>query len=219
MSVKPFDDLGPQGRAKRAQIIEAARLLFLERGFERTSMDTLREVAGVSKATLYNHYPSKEALFSDVVRTIVDRVAGDWLPAVEDAAGGLRSRDELRQALVLLAQRALTTMMQPEYLALVRVVITDLHRFPQLGEIYRAAGPEPGMRRFAGFLERARANGLAEFTDPNAAARLFIGSILSYALMDGLLVAGEPRVPPPEQIVAVVDLFLRAITQPETPSP
>lgn len=175
-------------------------------------MDAICDTAGVSKATLYNHYQNKEALFSDVVREIVDRIAGEWLSAIEDDALTLTSKEDLRRTLTTFAQHSLTSLMSPEYLALVRVVIADLRQFPQLGEIYRAAGPEPAMRRFASFLDHARKKGLVEFADPFIAARLFIGSILSYTLMDGLLVAHEPHIPPAEQVEAIVDLFMRSIT-------
>jgi TetR/AcrR family transcriptional repressor of mexJK operon len=211
MPLKPIEDLRPQGRAKRAQIIDAARQLFLERGFERTSMDAIRDAAGVSKATLYTHYANKEALFSDVVREIVDRIAGDWLPNIADAAVDLHTPEDLRRALIALAQRSFATLMRPEYLSLVRIVIADVHQFPQLGEIYRAAGPEPGLRRVAGFLETAHARGLADVADPVAAARLLMGTILSYALIDGLLTPAAPNVPDPAQVEAVVALFMRAI--------
>jgi AcrR family transcriptional regulator len=211
MSIREIDSLGPQGRAKRAQMIEAARQLFLERGFERTSMDAIRDRAGVSKATLYNHYQNKEVLFADVVRTIVNDVMSDWLPMLVENAPKLRSREDLRQALIVLAQHALRTMMSPEYLALIRVVVSEMNQFPQLSEIYRVAGPESGITIFSHFLEQARARGLATFDDASTAARLLIGSLLSYALIDGLLVAGPPSFPPSVPIEALIDLFMRAI--------
>lgn len=213
MPLQPRDDLGPHSQIKRDQIVEAARRLFLERGFERTSMDAIRDLAGVSKATLYNHYANKEALFSDVVRKIVERLAGDWLQTLGDAAPKLEGHEALRQTLTQLAQRSLETLMRPEYLALVRVVIADIHQFPQLGEIYRSVGPGPALHRFAAFLTHARSQGLVVCPDPDAAARLFLGSILSYALLDGLLASGTPQVPSSVQVAAIVDLFLRALAQ------
>jgi hypothetical protein len=61
------------------------------------------------------------------------------------------------------------------------------------------------------FLEQARARGLATFDDASTAARLLIGSLLSYALIDGLLAAGPPSFPPSVPIEALIDLFMRAI--------
>jgi TetR/AcrR family transcriptional repressor of mexJK operon len=211
VAVKQFEELGAQSRAKRTQIVESARQLFLEHGFERTSMDAIRELAGVSKATLYNHYTNKEALFADVVSSIVASITSGWLPSVEERAVELRTREDLQRELTTLARRALATMTRPEYLALVRIVVADLTHFPQLSQIYRTAGPQSGLRLFASFLQQARARGLAEFDDPEVAARLFAGSMISYALIDGLLIAGAPHGVPVAPVDALVALFMRAI--------
>ncbi len=53
---------------KRQQILEAGRELFFAQGYADTSMDQVTAKSGVSKATLYNHFPSKEKLFEEVVR-------------------------------------------------------------------------------------------------------------------------------------------------------
>ena len=60
------------------QILGAARELFSERGFAGTSMEAIREKAGVSKPTVYNYYPAKEELFVDVLRRHIDENFGDW---------------------------------------------------------------------------------------------------------------------------------------------
>src|SRR6185312_14690775 len=58
---------GTSPRRKVVLILEAARALFLEVGYGATSVDAIARAAGVSKATLYGHFPSKEALFEAVV--------------------------------------------------------------------------------------------------------------------------------------------------------
>lgn len=52
---------------KRAAILEGAIKVFTKNGFDASSMDHIAEVAGVSKRTVYNHFPSKEALFQSIV--------------------------------------------------------------------------------------------------------------------------------------------------------
>src|SRR5215217_4506856 len=49
--------------AKRRQILEGARKVFLARGFDGASMGESAKVAGVSKGTLYVYFDSKESLF------------------------------------------------------------------------------------------------------------------------------------------------------------
>ncbi|MBD0354642.1 MAG: helix-turn-helix transcriptional regulator, partial [Rubrobacteraceae bacterium] len=59
------EELGPRARAKRDQILDGARRVFLRDGFAGASTDDIAAEAGVSKRTLYAYYPSKEDLFVD----------------------------------------------------------------------------------------------------------------------------------------------------------
>ncbi len=51
---------------RRTAIISAARGIFVEKGFERTTTRALAEAAGVSEALLFKHFPNKEALYSAI---------------------------------------------------------------------------------------------------------------------------------------------------------
>src|SRR5690348_17437726 len=63
----------PKDLEKRAAILEAAKRLFPQHGFEGTSMDAVAAEAGVSKLTVYSHFGGKEALFIETVRCKCDR--------------------------------------------------------------------------------------------------------------------------------------------------
>lgn len=208
--------LTPRARAKRDQIRVAAQALFLERGFAGASTDAISLEAGVSKETLYKHFPSKEDLLADCLRHLIDEFSiGDLLAA--DGWRSINTRDDLRGALLDLAQGLVYNLMHPDYLALVRVIITEIPRLPQLGDIFRHAVPENAFRGITNLLENAQAAQVAHVADAEAAARTFVGPLLTYVLIDGLLV-GESSIrrPPPVRIEAVVDLYLQAITIPET---
>ncbi|HEY6256266.1 MAG TPA: helix-turn-helix domain-containing protein, partial [Xanthobacteraceae bacterium] len=56
-----------QDSAKRRQIIEGARQVFLAQGFDAASMNEIARVAGVSKGTLYVYFANKEQLFEAIV--------------------------------------------------------------------------------------------------------------------------------------------------------
>lgn len=56
-----------RGSRKRQTILDAAVAEFGRLGYEGTSMDRIAEVSGASKRTVYNHFPSKDALFQAVV--------------------------------------------------------------------------------------------------------------------------------------------------------
>jgi TetR/AcrR family transcriptional regulator, mexJK operon transcriptional repressor len=205
------EELGPRGRAKRDQILAGARRVFLRDGFAAASTDAIAAEAKVSKRTLYVYYPSKEELFAGVMRGLtIENPQTRALEAMEEMAPG--SEEELRWDLLELARKIVATMMQPDYLALLRTTIADTHRFPQLGGLFRATVPERAMRSFAVFIERGRERGVVgSHVDGETAARMFVGSLLTHAVLDGLLAEGPPRVPEQEKIEEIVELYMKAI--------
>ena len=202
---------GSRAWAKREQILAGAQQAFLRDGFAATSTDTIAAEARVSKRTLYSYYPGKEELFADVLRRLtIENPQTQVLASVEEMEPG--DLGELREALVELATKVMSTMMDPDYLALLRTIIADTHRFPQLGEIYRSTVPERGFRVFLTLMERMRERRMVDVPDAEAATRLFFGPIVTYALLDGLFKPGEqPHPPAPEKIEHIVDMYMKAI--------
>jgi len=201
----------PRAREKRAQIRTAAQRLFLENGFANTSTDAIIKEAGVSKETLYAYYASKEDLLTDVLQHLVHHLPRDPQPLL-NAAAAIGTRDGLRDVLTHFAQEVITDIMQPTYLALLRIIIAESPRVPQLGELFRATIPAQGFRNIAALLQQAHARGVARVPDVDTAARMFIGPMLTYAILDGLFVVdGPPRPPAPERIAAIVALFMETI--------
>ncbi len=192
--------------------MEGARRVFLREGFAAASTDVISREAGVSKRTLYAYYPSKEELFGDVLRRLT--IENPQTRVLESVRGAdPESREELREALLGLAKKLVPTMMSPEYLALLRTIIADSHRFPQLGEIFRSTVPEQGIREGRDMLRRAQENGVAVEGDPEVMVRMFIGPLLTYALVDGLFRPdGEPQPPGTEKIEEIVGLYMKTIS-------
>lgn len=79
----------------RERILRSAAALFRQRGFNGASMQDLAEVVGITKSSLYHHFPSKQALLSEILANTVDRVT----PALEAIAeSDLPASERLRQA-------------------------------------------------------------------------------------------------------------------------
>ncbi|MEU2233044.1 TetR/AcrR family transcriptional regulator [Streptomyces vietnamensis] len=138
MDPKPVPT-GPRAARKRQAVIRAARDLFLREGFG-VGMDAIAAEAGVSKVTVYNHFGSKEALFTAVVAGALDE------PLHGDADGPDLSRladaEDLRAALTEAGRAwARAVRADEEGRALRSLVTTELHRFPDLGRAWRAHGP------------------------------------------------------------------------------
>ena len=206
------EELGPRARAKRDQILSGARAVFLRDGFAAASTDAIAAEAKVSKRTLYVYYPSKEELFADVMRKLtIENPQTRALETIEGMSPG--SEEELRRDLLGLARKIVAAMMQPDYLALLRTTIADTHRFPQLGGLFRATVPERALKNFAVFIEKSRERGaVGPDVDGDTAARMFVGLLLTYAVLDGLFAEGPPRPPAQEKVEDIVDLYMKAIT-------
>ena len=205
------EEKGSRAWAKREQIVAGAQRVFLRDGFAGASTDDIAAEARVSKRTLYSYYPGKEELFADVLRRLtIENPQTRVLAAVEEVEP--EDLGELRETLIGLAGRIVSVMMDPDYLALLRTIIADTHRFPQLGEIYRSTVPERGFRTFLSLMERVRERGIVEIPDAEAATRLFFGPLVTYALLDGLFKPGErPQPPAREKIEHIVDMYMKAI--------
>ena len=210
--VATSEELGPKALAKRDQILAGARRVFLRDGFAAASTDAIAAEAKVSKRTIYVYYSSKEALFAGVMRRLtIENPQTRALESMEEMSPG--SEEELRRDLLELARKIIATMMQPDYLALLRTTIAETHRFPQLGGLFRATVPERAMRSFAVFIEKSRERGVVgPDVDGDTAARMFVGPLLTYAVLNGLFAEGPPRPPAQEKIKEIVELYMKTIT-------
>jgi AcrR family transcriptional regulator len=196
-------DVGPES-AKRRQIMDGARRVFLADGFDGASMNDIARVAGVSKGTLYVYFDSKEALFEALIRE--DRQSqAERLVIPADA-------DDPRAVLAVFGRRLIALMTQPELIAQVRIVIGATHKFPRLGRAFYESGPCYGEKRLAARLEEWRGAGALNIADSRRAARQFVDMCKGEAFMSCLF--GVTETATPETIAAGVDaaveVFMRA---------
>ncbi len=197
---------------KRAQIRDAARQLFLQYGFQGTSTDAILAAAGIaSKETLYRYYAKKEDLFVDVIRLLT--VERSSLRQFMEPSPEPASAQELRMLLRVVAQDVLETMLQPDYLALIRITIAELPRFPQLGVLFRQTVPEQAMNYLLTLLHNGRAHGVVrQNKDLETIGRMFLGTLLTYAIFDGLLLnTQEPQMPETSVIDAIVENIIDVV--------
>jgi AcrR family transcriptional regulator len=76
-----------RGQATRAHLIEVATRLFAEHGYDDTSIGAVLTETGVSRGSLYHHFPGKDALFLAVFEAVSARIAAEMTAAIQDAAG------------------------------------------------------------------------------------------------------------------------------------
>lgn len=206
------EGLNSRSRAKRDQIRDGAQRLFLESGFTNTSTDAIARETGVSKQTIYVYYSSKEELLADVLQRLIEN--GQQYMFVEPEGTPLRTSEEVRDSLYSLAENLVSALMRPDYVALVRMIVAETPRVPRLGYLFRDAVPEQVLGTVRMLLERAQQEGAIGEVDADAASRMFVGSLLTYVLIDGLFVGdGPPRPPAFERVKATTDLLVDAIAR------
>ncbi|MBV9230360.1 MAG: TetR/AcrR family transcriptional regulator, partial [Chloroflexi bacterium] len=166
--------------------------------------------AGVSKPTLYRYYQNKEALFIAVLEQLaVGHLSSEALLALRGRP--MENLSVLEEALTLWAQETIKSILHPTYIGLVRLLIAELPRFPQLGRYFSQAVPQQGGAFLREILENARQHGVIVGDDLELGGRLLAGPLLTY-MGNGLLTAEEDsHAPPPERIAALVRLAVRAL--------
>lgn len=189
--------------ARRDRIIAIAQQLFLEGGFAGTSMSEVAARLGGSKATLWSYFPSKESLFEAVLER-----ASDDLDEILTAV--LRPDDEPGIALPKFAERYVARLTSPDAIRLLRLIASELERFPQLGVMLYEGGMGRVVGRVSQYFYVQTAMGRLDVPNPDEAARQFCALLkqpvharIWYGKTDG------GRVPDMD-IPAAVAMILRA---------
>ncbi|MYR73280.1 MULTISPECIES: TetR/AcrR family transcriptional regulator [unclassified Streptomyces] len=194
---------------KREAITSAATELFLDRGYDGTSLARIAEAAGVSKSTLFKQFPTKAALFQAIVTESWRRGAGDT--AARPQAGDLRS------GLTAIGHRYADLIGQPRMAGLFRIVIAELPRFPELGRMQFQLGKLPYFASVQHYLQSEHEAGNADVPDAESAANQFLGMIANYVLWPRMLLTGWN--PAASDIHSVVEEAVQTMLARYTPNP
>lgn len=193
----------PNGKAEA--VLAAAERAFLAAGFGAVTMDAIAREACVSKATVYAHHASKETLFGAVIARLSERRFHSFSVEALDPV-------DIEASLTAIATRFLDLVLSPEAIALNRVIIAEVGRFPALGAVFWDAGPERTRMQIEGFLRRAAAAGSLAIANPRLAAEQFVALARGEIHLRSLLQLEDPGNPAMLEIAAerTVATFLRA---------
>lgn len=168
--------------ASGGAIREAAARLFLEKGYQGTSMDEVAAAAQVSKQTIYTHFANKEELFADLILGNAERVeefVSAMAPTVNDAP-------DLETGLSDLARRYIRLVSRPEVLRLRRLVLGEVGRFPELARSYYERVPGRVYAGLGSLFAELAARGRLKVSDPSVAAQHFAWLTLGVPLDRGM---------------------------------
>jgi AcrR family transcriptional regulator len=177
----------------REAILDAAAALFLETGYDRTSLARVAERAGISRATLFKQFPTKAELFEATVLA-----AG----APPDAEPVDPPTDDFLAGLVQLGRAYADLLDDPRMTGLMRTIIAEAPRFPELRARTFDFGTLPVLRTLRGYLGDATRAGTADVDDPDVASAQLLGMIAS-AVFWPRLVHGTWSITDEERLAAV----------------
>lgn len=169
--------------AKRQQILEGARRVFLAQGFDGASMNDIVKAAGVSKGTVYAYFPSKDKLFEALIFQDRRKQAEQALVIADDGT-------PIAQVLHELGLRMVKLVTAPESIAYVRMVVAAADKFPKIGQAFFEAGPAFGVTKLAAYLERQMQAGILRPKDARLTAMQFL-DLITAGLMKPKLFASE----------------------------
>jgi AcrR family transcriptional regulator len=153
--------------AKRRQILEGARRVFVSSGFDAASMNDVTREAGVSKSTLYVYFRSKEELFTALIAQERDRYFEAFVPILADT-------EHPEAALFRFGLALAELSISPAAVHAKRTVIAVASRMPSLGRAFYRDGPERAHALLVAYLERAVAAGRLSIEDIPLAASQFV---------------------------------------------
>jgi AcrR family transcriptional regulator len=186
--------------AKRRQIMEGAREVFLAQGFDAASMGEIARTAGVSKGTLYVYFDSKEQLFEVIVHEACEAQA--------KAVFSLDPADhDVESVLTRLGCGYVKFLCRPGAMPQLRTVIGITERMPEIGRQFYKTGPAKGVAALRGYLESHVSAGNLAINDTTVAAEQFLDSCLSTIFRPMLFNAGDE--PSEERINHVVVIAVR----------
>lgn len=162
--------------SRESSITEAATRLFLRKGYSGVSMEEIARESAVAKQTLYSYFNSKNDLFRAIIRNQSECFFA-LLPQNDNAVVNIEG------FLYQVGETAMDMLFKRDTLELYRLVVAEVPRFPDIGELYWQAGPQALIERMVNFLQN---HGLAKDAAETATEQflsLTCGHMLSMALL------------------------------------
>ncbi|MFL6084476.1 MAG: TetR/AcrR family transcriptional regulator [Mycobacterium sp.] len=200
--------LGRSAR-KRQTILSAGRGLFLNNGYQGTSVDQIAASAEVSKQTVYKHFGDKHELLLTIVNDALDSTVTPFLGRIAT----LGETADLEADLIALAADYLRAVLQEPVVQLRRLVVGEANRVPELAQRYYEQAPARTLAAFADCFDRLHDRGMLHVPESSLAAEHFAFLIVGRCIDQALFCGGAQvlrAVDVDRHVRAGVDVFLAA---------
>ncbi len=175
LNIPELENYRPEYSKKRNEILQIALSIFRLNGYSATSMEQIASECGFTKAVLYQYFSSKEELFSAIFQD--PGIMNDLDHLVIEYAN-----ENLEEVLVKIGKKFMELFEDEGRLNLIRIVIAECARFPQLGEIMYDRGINKVAEMFSNYLKILTEKGIIECPDPKLTARSYFGMLYSFII-------------------------------------
>lgn len=200
----PRDEQDFEGR--RQQIINGALQVFASKGFEKATNKDIAAASGIgSPGLIYHYFKDKNDLFVQVVE--------ERLPVLQL----LNHCEEImtkppQDVLTIFGQAFLRVSENPQSVDLMKVLLSEAFRQPQIAEMFNTIGPSRSTAFLTSYLAKQMSAGVLKPMNPGAAARCFIGSLVAYILTRNVFLQPDAQEISPDTMVATaVEIFLQGM--------
>lgn len=194
---------------RRQQIIDGALQVFASKGFDKATNKDIAQASSIGSAGLiYHYFKDKSDLFRQVLE---ERVPLLQLLSHSEEMMALSPRD----ALTLFASTFLKVVDNPNTMALFKMMLSEATRRPLVAEIVNQIGPGRGFAFLTRYLAQQMEAGVLRRMDPGAAARCFVGPLISFVLAREVFPQPDAQTLSIETMVtSVVEVFLQGMQPP-----
>lgn len=206
LDIPQMKQVRPGYDKKRAVTLSTALGLFGEKGYDGTTMEDISLACGISKATLYMYYDSKEDLLMQVLRE-------NAFNACIRRIGPDSSNGDFKDIIKAVGRDFLAISSRPEGTALLRAAITESAKHPEIGALCYAQGIKAACDDVTNYLAGLQREGRVVLweVDLYAAVQAYFGALLSYLVLNSVI-EGIPKTGDAEAYLdAATDLFLRGM--------
>lgn len=187
---------------KRVAIVDAAIAEFRANGFDATSMDKIAATAAVSKRTVYNHFPSKDSLFAEILQRM-------WEGSAAQPAVVYQADQPLRPQIMELVQQKMALLSDEHYLDLARVAMAETIHSPERAQAMVARMDEKESN-LSHWIRAAQKDGRIKQADMHEVSHLMLAPLKTFAFWPQIIM-GKPLLDASrrqEVMDIAVDMFL-----------
>lgn len=182
LNIPEMEQIRPEFEKKRAELLRAALVLFGEKGFEGTTMDAIASKVGVSKATLYMYCENKEDLLVQVLQQSDFNISSKQTTLNEHTEDWQNEIKKVGRSYMMIST-------QPERVALLRTVIMESAKYPEIGKLYYEKGFRTACEHIAQYLLKLKKLNKIQIEEENimTAVHTYLGSIQSYIILNSAI--------------------------------